>query len=239
MKNGAATGGAATGSGVLPHGKAKVRRVLEALEEIYGEPPRGRRDGVLDSLVACILSQNTNDANSGRAWLRLKERFPKWRDAAAARVRSIEAAIRPGGLAPSKSRRIKAILRRLETERGEYSLEFLREASDSEAFDYLTEMDGVGAKTAAVVLLFAMGREVFPVDTHIHRLAQRLGLAEEGSKRDAVFEAMQPLVPDGKAWSLHINLIRFGRERCRKRNPACDGCPLRRECLYVRGKVSF
>jgi len=218
---------------------AKARRVVSALEKTYGEPPRGGRDGVLDCLISCILSQNTNDANSGRAWLRLKERFPTWRDAANARVRSIEAAIKPGGLAPSKSRRIKAILRQLHEERGEYDLEFLRDMNDDEAFRFMTAINGVGAKTAAVVLLFALGRDIFPVDTHIHRIAQRLGLAPEGSTREAVFEIMKPLAPGGKAWSLHVNLIRFGRERCRKRNPLCEGCPLREECLYVRGGVSF
>lgn len=218
---------------------AKVRRVAEALEDIYGEPPRPGRDSVIDSLISCILSQNTNDANSGKAWLRLKKRFPTWHDAAKAPLGRIETAIRPGGLAPSKSRRIKAILRRLDDHYGEYSLEFLHEMDDEEAFEFLRGIDGVGAKTAAVVLLFSLARDVFPVDTHIHRLAQRLGFAPEGATRDGVFEMMKPLVPKGKAWSLHITLIRFGRDRCRKRSPLCQGCPLRRECLYVKGKVGF
>ena len=218
---------------------AKVRRVAEVLEDIYGEPPRVGRDSVIDSLISCILSQNTNDVNSGRAWLRLKKRFPTWRDAAKAPVSRIEEAIRPGGLAPSKSRRIKAILRRLDDDYGEYSLEFLHEMGDEEAFEFLTGLDGVGAKTAAVVLLFALERDVFPVDTHIHRLAQRMGLAPEGATRDGVFDLMKPLVPARGAWSLHINLIRFGRDRCRKRSPLCESCPLGRECLYVKGEVSF
>ena len=144
-----------------------------------------------------------------------------------------------GGLAPAKSRRIKAILGEIYRERGEYSLEHLREMNDHAAFEFLKAMDGVGVKTAAVVLLFAMGRDVFPVDTHIHRIAQRLGFVPEGTSRDGVFEAIKPLVPKGKAHSFHVNLIRFGRERCRKRNPLCNGCPLRRACLRIKGLVTL
>ncbi len=219
--------------------RAKVRRVAQKLEAVYPSPPYDGKRGVLDSLISCILSQNTNDASSGRAWFQLKKRFPTWEAAAAASARRIETAIRSGGLAPSKSKRIKAILTELGATRGEYSLEFIRKMSDDEAFSYMTNINGVGVKTAAVVLLFACGRDVFPVDTHVHRICRRLGLADEGATRDGVFYAMRPLVPGGKAYSFHINLIRFGRERCRKRNPLCECCPLRRQCLYIKGEVVF
>ena len=217
----------------------KAARVTETLERLYGTPRRSSRGKVLDSLVGCILSQNTNDANSTRAWRSLKEAFPTWEAAAAAPRSRLERAIRAGGLAPSKSRRIKEILAFLKRTRGGYDLEFLRDMADDEAFDYLESLNGVGKKTAAVVLLFACGRDVFPVDTHIHRIAQRLGLAPEGATRDEVFRRMGPLVPRGKAHCLHVNLLRFGRERCSKRLPRCEGCPLRRECLFVKGRVTF
>ncbi len=219
--------------------RGKVARIARKLEAVYGKPEYDGGGPVLDSLIGCILSQNTNDRNSGAAWRRLKERFPTWDSAAAAPRRKIEESIRVGGLAPSKSARIKAILSDIGAAHGEYDLEFLHRLPDDEAFEYLTAMNGVGVKTAAVVLLFAMGRDVFPVDTHIHRIAQRLGLAAEGTGRDGVFETMRGLVPKGAAYAFHINLIRFGRDRCRKRKPLCKGCPLRPDCLYVKGQVTF
>ena len=216
--------------------KRKVARVAAALERLYGIPGRDDDENVLDSLIGCILSQNTTDANSGRAWENLRRAFPTWARAAKADRRQIEKAIRVAGLAPSRSRRIKKILSRVKAKHGRYDLEFLRDATDEEAFSYLASLDGVGKKTAAVVLLFGLGRDVFPVDTHIHVIAQRLALVPEGTSRDGVFETMKALVPGGKAHSLHLNLIRLGKERCRRRSPACAGCPLRRGCLY-RGKA--
>ncbi len=218
--------------------RRRTARIAAKLERVYGSPEYRERS-VLTSLVGCILSQNTNDLNSGRAWRMLRRTFPTWAATARAPVDEVEEAIRVGGLAHSKAARIKAILARVRRERGAYSLEFLKDAPEDEAYTYLTSFDGVGWKTAAVVLLFAAGRDVFPVDTHIHRIAQRLGLVREGASRDEVFEEMRSLVPRGKAMSLHLNLIRFGRERCRKRSPLHDRCPLRRECLYVRGLVRF
>jgi endonuclease-3 len=208
--------------------------VTGLLERAYGVPEEERDDNVLDSLIGCILSQNTTDTNSDRAWRTLKARFPTWAAAARAPRRSIEAAIRVAGLGLSRSRRIKEILSYLKRTRGRYDLEFLREAGDDETFRYLSSLKGVGKKTAAVVLLFALGRDVFPVDTHVQVICQRLGLVPEDASRDEVYEEMKALVPRGKALSLHLNLIRFGKERCRKRNPLHKGCPLRRECVYVK-----
>ena len=218
--------------------RRRVARAAAILESAYGAPSYSERH-VLDSLIGCILSQNTNDLNSGRAWRMLRRRFPTWSKAAKAPVEAIEDAIRIGGLSHCKALRIKAILADLKASRNRYDLDFLRDMSEDDAFDYLTAMSGVGKKTAAVVLLFAAQRDIFPVDTHIHRIAQRLGWVREGASRDEVFETMRRLVPKGKAMSFHINLLRFGRERCSKRSPNHLGCPLRRQCLYVRGLVAF
>ncbi len=216
-----------------PRMAAKVRRILSTLEELYGTPRPGGAESVLDCLIRCILSQNTTDLTSSRAWLSLKGRYRDWPSAAVAPAESIEEAIREGGLARSKSRRIKAILQQLGRRKVKYSLEFLRRKSDEDAFRYLTGMDGVGPKTAAVVLLFALGRDILPVDTHIDRLCRRLGLAGEAATAEDVFEIMKPLVPPGAAHRLHLNMIRFAKERCRKRKPLCGECPLARQCLYV------
>ena len=214
--------------------RRKVKRITSKLEKAYGVPRAEADESVLDSLIGCMLSQNTTDTNSDRAWRNLKARFPSWGAVAKADRRRLEAAIAVAGLGPSRSKRIKRILSYVMKTRGAYTIEFLKDWGNEDAFRYLSALDGVGAKTAAIVLLFAMGRDVFPVDTHIHVIARRLGLVRAGAPRDAVYEAMKPLVPAGRSLSLHLNLIRFGKERCRKRKPTCAGCPLRSECLCVR-----
>ena len=215
--------------------RRKTAAVTRALERSYGRPKLGEKEEALDCLIGCMLSQNTTDSNSDRAWGRLRERFPRWEDAARAPAGRIEAAIRVAGLGRSRSRRIKAILTLVKERHGGYDLEFLRRMKSERAFEYLSSLDGVGKKTAGIVLLFALGRDVFPVDTHVHVICRRLGLASRGATRDEVFEEMASLVPRGRALSLHLNMIRFGKERCTKRNPECGGCPLRRHCVYVRG----
>ncbi len=230
------------GAGVAVAGDASLRRrvasAAAALEKLYGHEERGADEDILDSLIGCVLSQNTTDVNSGRAWETLKKLYPTWQGVARAKAHSIEAAIRVAGLAPTRSRRIKDILAQVKKTSGGYDLEFLREASDDEAMEYLASLDGVGKKTAAVVLLFAMGRDVFPVDTHVHRISQRLGFVREGVSRDECYEEMKKLVAPGKALSFHLNLIRFGKERCHKRRPECGGCVFRARCVYVGRRVN-
>jgi endonuclease-3 len=219
--------------------RRKTVRITRILEKLYGIPRVDLDESVMDCLVGCILSQNTTDINSDRAWRNLKARFPSWASVARAPRRSLESAIRVAGLAPSRSRRIKDILALVKKTRGSYSLEFTKRLSNEEVFGYLSSLNGVGAKTAAIVLLFGMGRDVFPVDTHVHVICRRLGLAPETASRDDVYEAMKPLIPKAKALSLHLNLVHFGKDRCAKRNPRCAGCPLFRLCLRPRRLVSI
>jgi endonuclease III len=212
----------------------RVQWVTDALERIYGRPSRQRRgSNPLDSLIATLLSQNTNDQNSYRAWLSLKKQFSSWEQVAAAPVRAVAASIAVGGLKNQKAQRIKMILRSIRTERGSYDLEFLRSMSNQEVMLYLMSMKGVGTKTAACVLVFSLGRDVFPVDTHIHRICNRLGLVETKSA-DGTFESMEGLVPRGRAFSFHVNLIRFGRETCKAGKPLCGQCSLFEYCIFEK-----
>lgn len=184
-------------------------------------------------LIATILSQNTNDKNSHRAYTLLRSRFPAWEDVAAAPVRSIISTIRVGGMANQKSRRIKDTLAIVREKHGTYSLESLRSLSNDEVIEQLTGINGVGVKTASCVLLFSLGRDVFPVDTHVHRLCNRLGLvANTSNTPEKTFESMKRVFPKGRGYSFHTNLIRFGRRVCRSSNPACNICPLYDECVY-------
>ena len=213
--------------------KRRTRQIVAALARAFGDDEHYDEDDPLDCLVHCILSQNTTSANCREALSRLRERFPTWEEVMAARTTSIAAAIKVGGLANQKSVWIKAALKSLYQEHGKLSLECLHAMGNEEVIDSLTSLKGVGLKTAAIVLCFACRRDVFPVDTHVHRLCKRLGLVSAKATREQTFWDMAPLVPPGKANSFHINLVHLGREICKARKPQCGECPLDRLC----GKV--
>jgi endonuclease-3 len=218
--------------------RRKTARIARLLELHLGIPEkRIHPPEPLEMLVATILSQNTNDKNSHRAYTELRRRFPSWELVAAARPASLRSAIRTGGMASQKSARIRETLRAVHRRYGKYDLSPLRRKSNERIIEELTGLNGVGAKTAACVLLFSLGRDVFPVDTHVHRLCTRLGLAPGSKSPERTYVAMKALVPPGKGHSFHTNLIRFGRAVCRSSNPRCDDCPLYAQCRF-EGKTA-
>ncbi len=219
--------------------KQKTSRVIKKLEHFLGTPlPPKRKAKPLDMLVATVLSQNTNDKNSHRAYCSLRETFPAWSGVLAAPTGRIATAIRVGGMANQKSVRIKRILKTLYQRFGTLDLNFLRTKTDVEIADILLSLDGVGSKTVACVLLFSLGRNVFPVDTHVHRICERLGLSQDCKTPEKTYEWMKELVPAKKSYSFHTNLIRFGRQICRSDRPRCGECPLYTECRFI-GKSRF
>ncbi|MGH2817577.1 MAG: endonuclease III domain-containing protein [Actinomycetota bacterium] len=173
-----------------------------------------------------VLSQNTSDANSGRAFEGLKQRFPTWDEVAGAPVEELADAIRAGGIAEVKSRRIKQILHEIEAREGSIDLSRLRRVEDVDATDYLLSLPGVGAKTAACVLVFSMGRDAFPIDTHVHRILRRLGWIEDKTSADQAHRVIGPRIPPEIRYDLHMAFIRHGREICKPRNPRCSVCVL-------------
>jgi endonuclease-3 len=212
--------------------RAKVKKITRLLEKHYGIPRRkGSRDP-LDILIETILSQNTNDHNRDVAYQRLKNRFPYWENVLEARKESIVLAIRPGGLAEQKARRIHEILRWIKEREGKLSLLFLKKMDSGEIIKTLSALKGVGPKTVHCLLLFGLKREAFPVDTHILRIGKRLGFIPEGMSAERAHSWMAPLIPKRTSMSLHLNLIRFGREICKAKTPQCDICFLNKECLY-------
>ena len=211
----------------------RLAALARRLERAYGRPRRRRADP-LDTLIETVLSQNTSDLNSGRAFQALKGAFPSWDAAARARPEAIERAIRVGGLARIKSARILAVLAALREREGGYRLAGLRRLAPAAAEARLAGLPGVGPKTRACVLLFACGHPAFPVDTHVHRIVRRLGLVPERAGAAAAQDALTPAVPAGAALALHLNLIRLGREVCRPHEPRCGCCPLRPLCAYGR-----
>ena len=212
--------------------KRKVNAVFERLSAKYGRPKWKRSGPAMDVLILTILSQNTNDRNSGEGFRRLKAAFPDWAAVEKAHWRTVAAAIRVSGLANVKSRRIRDILRRIREERGSYSLEFLKRRPLAEARQYLSDIPGVGPKTAACVLMFSFGMPVFPVDTHIHRVSRRLGFIPEKTGPAQAHDLLQALVRDDRVYPFHMLLIRHGRDTCHARRPACAECVLRGLCPY-------
>jgi endonuclease-3 len=212
--------------------KAKIERIVHLLEKGYGIPHGRRRVNPLEILIQTILSQNTSDRNRDRAYQRLKTRFPHWEDLLKARTRAVIQALRPGGLAGQKAIRIKEILRWIKHREGEMSLAFLKKMDSDVIEKTMGSLKGIGPKTVHCLLLFGMGREAFPVDTHILRVGKRLGFIPERMEAKEAHRWMFPLVPQGKFLSLHLNLIQFGREICRARTPQCEICFLSDECRH-------
>ncbi|MBW4437040.1 MAG: endonuclease III [Pleurocapsa minor GSE-CHR-MK-17-07R] len=213
---------------------AKYPPVSAALYETYGYPTWRRALPPLDELVDCILSQSTNDANRDRAFAGLKARFPDWESVMTAPVDEVVNAIKPAGLANQKAPRIQGVLRAIFAERGELNIDFLNDIPIDEAKAWLTQFDGVGPKTAAIVLCFAFNREAFPVDTHVHRLGMRIGFLPDKITADKAHPVMEAIVRPDDYYAFHLNLIWHGRKVCHARGPECSRCPLTAHCDYYQ-----
>jgi endonuclease-3 len=219
-----------------PHRNVRrIPEIIARLDEAYGVPEWRPHHDPVSELVLTILSQNTSDANSGRAFVRLLERFETWDDVASAPLPRLIEAIQPGGLAPTKAPRIQAALRDIHEQRGSYDLSFLRDLPLDEARAWLRDLHGVGPKTAACVLLFALGRPAMPVDTHVFRVASRLALIPERAGKammtaEKAHDLLEAEVPEADFYPFHIGLIKHGRRVCTAQRPRCPECVLRDIC---------
>jgi endonuclease-3 len=221
------------------HADALARWVYERLVEAYGIPPWEPDGDALGGLIATILSQHTSDVNSGRAYERLRQTFAGWAAVRDAPVDQVAEAIRVGGLAQVKAERIQAVLRALsETRGGLLDLGYLRDLPLDDALDSLQMLPGVGPKTAACVLLFSLGRPAFPVDTHVWRVTRRVGLIGPKVTADAAHTALERQIPPEWRHTMHLDLIRHGRQVCHAQRPACSRCALRARCQYFWSEVA-
>jgi endonuclease-3 len=211
-----------------------VRAIRDRLRLVYGIPLAKPHGHPIAELILTVLSQSTNDRNRDVAYLALRDRFPgdTWVLIRDAPVDEIEEAIRPGGISKVKSARIKAILRAITDTApgGELSLDWLPDLSVPDAQRYLTSLPGVGRKTAACVLLFALGMRDVPVDTHVSRVGTRLALFRPGAPFEEMHDTMLAITPPGEELEFHLNLLRHGRRTCHARHPDCAGCALQKMC---------
>jgi endonuclease-3 len=208
----------------------RVRAIVDRLRKRYGELVPPRAVDPLEELVLTVLSQHTSDVNAARAYAALRGRFRSWNAVVDARPGDVADAIRSGGLANTKAPRIQSILREVRGREGVFDLSVLRTLDDAEARSYLTSLPGIGPKTAAVVMSFALGRDTIPVDTHVHRVARRLGLVPQTASAERADRLLHDLVPDGLRTPLHVALIQLGREICKAPTPRCRQCPLKDLC---------
>jgi endonuclease-3 len=222
---------------MMPVLNEKYAAVFGILNESYGRPVWRSHGPPLDELVSTIISQATADINTERAYAELTARFPDWESVMNAPPEAVVAAIRSGGLSNTKGPRIQNALRHIYRERGELSLDFLADMPLDEAMAWLTNIEGVGPKTAAIVMLFSLGRPTFPVDTHVHRVSGRLGLIPPRMDAAKAHTFLAALGAPETYYPLHINLIRHGREICRARAPQCHICPLQDWCDYYQSLV--
>ena len=223
-----------------------MRAIRDRLRLVYGIPRAGPHGDPIAELVLTVLSQSTNDRNRDVAYLGLRERFDTWEAVRDAAVDELEEAIRPGGISKVKSARIKSILQAIsetapaatgadgagagEGGAGRLSLNWLADLTVPEAQACLCSLPGVGRKTAACVLLFALGMRDVPVDTHVSRVGMRLGLLRAGAPFEELHDTMLAITPPGEELELHLNLLRHGRRICHARRPECGACALARMC---------
>ena len=216
----------------MPDLKKRAIKIHEALLKAFGEPIWRNPLPAIDELVSTILSQNTNDVNRDRAFEALRAKFPTWESVRDAEERDVIDAIRPAGLANQKGPRIQQVLKEITRERGSLDLQFLADMPLEEARNWLTKFNGVGPKTAAIVLCFSLGRPAFPVDTHVYRVTGRIGLRPEKMTVEQAHPHLESIFPPETYYAAHLNIIRLGREVCNARKPMCPQCPIKHLCDY-------
>jgi len=207
-----------------------IEEIIELLEQEYGLRPWQSDRDTIDVLIETILSQNTSDVNSGRAFTSLKTSFDSWEAVAIAPAEHIAETIKSGGLSQIKAVRIKKVLGQIKKEQGRISLDSLKSMDMAEAEDYLIRLPGVGHKTARCVLLFSLGKPSLPVDTHIFRVSRRLGLIDSNASIEKAHGLLQELTPPSKVYQFHVHMIEHGRRICHARQPRCNLCIFKSIC---------
>ncbi|MFB6100033.1 MAG: endonuclease III [Candidatus Nanohalobium sp.] len=209
----------------------RIRRLNRELKEYYGEPEQPTEMSDIDYLVETILSQNTNDVNRDKAFQNFKEKYGSdWKKVENADHEELTDTIRIAGLGPTKAERIQEALRIIRKDQGDYTLDFIKDMSIEDGKEWLTEIPGIGPKTAAIILCFHFDKPVMPVDTHVHRVSKRLGLIPENASREKAHEILEEKVPDDIKYEFHRLLIDHGRGHCSAQNPTCIDGPLGEEC---------
>lgn len=212
--------------------KEDLTEINKLLIEEFGIPKRKKRKpNSMDILIGTILSQNTNDKNSYKAYRNLKSKIKSWDEILNIRISTLESLIKVAGLGKQKALSIKSLIKKLKEVTGKVNLNYLLKSDNDSVIEELTKFKGIGVKTASCVLLFSFGRNVCPVDTHVHRILNRVGVVKTNSP-DKTFNQIKDFIPENYGHTLHTNLLRLGREICLPKNPRCGICVIRAKCKY-------
>lgn len=217
--------------------ESRIREIHQDLLDVYGAPEDPSDQSGIDYLVETILSQNTNDINRDKAFNNLKDSYEDYDEVLDSDVDELEDVIRVAGLGATKAERIQGALQILKEERGSFSLDFIDDMSVEEGKKWLTEIPGIGPKTAAIILCFHFKKPVIPVDTHVHRISKRFGLIIENASRSKAHDVLEEKVPDDIKYSFHRLLITHGRENCKARNPTCGETKLKKYCKFYNNVI--
>jgi endonuclease-3 len=220
-------------------GAAKLPAVFERLREMYGARRWRPHQEPIDELILTILSQRNTDRSTEQSYLTLRERFPTWEQVMLAPVEEVTDAIRWSGLYEMKAPRIQGVLRTINEERGSFDLRFLKEMSLDEAKAWLKALPGVGPKTTAIVLLFSLGMPAFPVDTHVYRVSQRLGLVGPKTSEAKAHDVLEAMLAPSQMFEFHVNMIAHGRRICHAIGPKCENCPLLSLCPFGQARLGM
>ena len=218
----------------LMNTSTRIRKIMALLRKAYGRPPALRKSDPIGELIRTVLSQNTSDINSLKAFAILKRNFRPWDDILRTDTRKIEALIKHAGLANIKARRIKEVLTEIKRREGALSLSSIKNLSVEDSLVYLRSLKGVGPKTAACVLLFSFAKPVMPVDTHIFRVTKRLGLIDDNMDIEEAHEALSKIVPRDLIYDFHLGIIEHGRKTCKAPYPRCGVCLLYKVCNFKK-----
>lgn len=223
-----------------PLRQAKARRwhptfeaIADRLVAAYGVPSLGNQDDPVDETFYIMLSARTNDAKYRKAHAALRARFPTLASLAGAKREEIARCILGSGLANKRAAHARNLAARFILLGDDPSVR-LRQMSEREAFEFLSELPGMGPKSAFCVMMYSLGQDVFPVDVNVQRVASRLGAISRGLKHYQAQQQLPPLVPPGRSKDLHIGLVVLGREVCLPRNPRCGVCPLLDMCPWSK-----
>lgn len=211
--------------------KIRIDLIVERLHERYGSPDHNNKEDGVDELVFILLANMTRHQAFNRAYDQLKERFGDWDELLTAPLAEIRRCIETAGLENRRAKMLVSVLTKIKSDHGTISLKSLKSRDDAEAIRYLCSLPGVGEKTARCVLMYAYNRHVLPVDTHTHRISERLGLVPKGTKRTKIHLELESAIPPGHRYSFHTNAVSLGRELCLTNNPKCDRCPLSKLCI--------
>jgi len=210
----------------------KTERVCSLLDRAYGKRVFHPHNPPLDELILTVLSQNTSGINCARAYESLRRRFPSWENVMQADTHELEESIKIGGLCAVKAGRIKKLLQRIFDETGSLDISWLASKNIEHAREWLMSFEGVGYKTAACVMLFSCGMPALPVDTHVRRVAERIGLVRAGLSDAEIHKKLEQEIPAEQVYSFHLNMVEHGRRVCKAPKPKCGVCMLAEECCW-------